>query len=246
ASSFAPVEGAQYVEALDGSGERLGWVVLSTTVTDLDGYSGKPIATLVGLDVEGRIAGAEVVHHSEPILLLGIPDEALDAFVGAYVGVHATEDVQVGGSGEHGPAVDAISGATVTVLAENQTILESARAVGAAVGVIAREARTPGRFVTDVEPWTWRQLERSGALGRLVVTDTDMGRPESGQPWLDLWFTIADAPHVGIPLMGRTRWERAVASLADGEHLVVILNRGTGSYKGSGFVRGGIFDRVRL
>jgi hypothetical protein len=50
------------------------------------GYSGKPIRLLVGLDTNGVITGAKVIEHHEPILLVGIPQEKLFAFVEHYVG----------------------------------------------------------------------------------------------------------------------------------------------------------------
>ena len=47
-------------------------------------------------------------------------------------------------------SVDMISGATVTALAQNQTILKAARAVGVAVGVIDISAARPGRWTECV------------------------------------------------------------------------------------------------
>jgi NosR/NirI family nitrous oxide reductase transcriptional regulator len=64
--------------------------------------------------------------------------------------------------------------------------------------------------------------------------------------FLDLWFGFADAPQVGIPLLGERIWQRARDALQPGEHMLVVFNDGTTSFKGSGFVRGGIFDRFRL
>ncbi len=66
-----------YIEAYgkEGSeGDRLlGYVMLSTDITDTPAYSGKPVVTLIGMDKAGRFVGIKVLKHSEPILLLGIP-----------------------------------------------------------------------------------------------------------------------------------------------------------------------------
>jgi NosR/NirI family nitrous oxide reductase transcriptional regulator len=58
----------------------VGYVVLSTDVTDTPAYSGKPVITLIGLDPQGNFAGTKILKHSEPILLLGIPESALTKF----------------------------------------------------------------------------------------------------------------------------------------------------------------------
>lgn len=242
AERFEPAADGPWQVGLRGE-EVVGWVVKSTDVSKQIGYSGKPMGTLVGLDPTGKITGAWVFHHSEPILLLGIPEKELQDFVGEYAGRHATDPVQVGAQGEHG--IDAISGATVTVLAENATVLESAHALGVAVGAVAPEPPVPGAFVSD-DPWTWARLEKERAFGRIFVSSTDMGGPADAPPFLDLIFAVADAPQVGVPLLGEPTWRWNVQRLQPGEHLLVVLNRGSASFRGSGFVRGGLFDRIRL
>jgi NosR/NirI family transcriptional regulator, nitrous oxide reductase regulator len=244
---FEKAEEKPYVVGYDASDDVVGWVVLSTDVVDIKGYSGKPLYTLVGLNTDGVITGGRVVHHSEPILLVGIPESKLHDFVSAHAGRRADRKVVLGGSADNPDSIDVVSGATVTVLVESRTILEAARAVAEDVGVIDVTARVPGHFV-EAEPWTWQQLVDNNALGHLVVSHKQMNLPppEGGQPFVDIWFGIADAPQVGIPLLGHGNYTWAMKQLAPGEHLFVVFNNGTYSYKGSGFVRGGIFDRFRV
>jgi NosR/NirI family nitrous oxide reductase transcriptional regulator len=247
ATSFAPVEGAKHWVGRDGEGAVVGWVALSTDYVNIKAYSGKPLVTLVGLDPEGVITGALVVHHSEPILLIGIPEAELTKFVAAYAGKRATERIVVGRATQPGAVeVDAISGATVTVLAQNFTILKVARTLGIEVGVINAAAVTPGRFLSEPEPWTFEQMLDRGALGRLTVSEAEMGVSESQDAFVDLYFTIADAPHIGRALIRGGDYDHYMSQLEEGEHLFVVLGRGSSSFKGSGFVRGGVFDRVRL
>jgi predicted RND superfamily exporter protein len=102
AQTFRRVESAPYWEGLDADSEVVGWVALSTDFVEVKAYSGKPLVTLVGLDREGIITGAQVVHHSEPILLVGIPEQALHDFVAFYAGKSALQRVVVGRSDQAG------------------------------------------------------------------------------------------------------------------------------------------------
>jgi NosR/NirI family nitrous oxide reductase transcriptional regulator len=247
AARFEPVPNANYWAGHDADGNGVGWVALSTDFVNIKAYSGKPLVTLVGLDPQGTITGARVIHHSEPILLIGIPESELHDFVDSYAGKQATQRIVVGRTKQPDAiSVDAISGATVTVLAQNQTILEVARAVGVQVGVVRVTDISPGHFVSQPKPWTFEQMVDRGALGRLTVSKADMGVSDSSEPFVDLYFGIADAPHIGGALIRPGDYKYYMSQLEEGEHLFVMLGRGSSSFKGSAFVRGGVFDRVRL
>ena len=247
AASFEAVEGAPFVVGLDAEGERLGWVVMSTEVVDIMAYSGHPLVTLVGLSTEGVITGAEVIHHSEPILLVGIPFSALQDFVSHYRDLPATTRVVVGTtSDEDAVQIDSISGATVTALAQNQTILETARTVGTTVGVVEPDVVSGGHFVIEEGVWSWEQMLEEELFGRLIVTEEEMGIEGSDERFVDLWFAVVDAPQIGRSLLGERTYDHLAEQLEEDQHLFIILGNGTSSFKGSAFVRGGIFDRVRV
>ncbi len=247
AENFVPADkGAPFSVGKSRDGDVVGWVALSTDVVDIPGYSGKPLVTLVGLAADGVIAGARVVHHSEPILLVGIPEEELHSFVSNYSGHPATAKIEVGSSPDPDAVVfDMISGATVTVLAENRTILDTARQVGAAVGVVESHEAMVGRFVEEAVPWSWERMVNEGVFGRLTVTEAEMGGTGAGE-FIDLWFTIADPPQIGGAILAPGDYKWLVEQLGPDEHLLVLAANGSSSFKGSGFVRGGIFDRIRL
>lgn len=232
----------------DTQNNVVGWVVLSTDVVDLKAYSGKPLITLIGLDTEGVIQGAKVLHHSEPILLLGIPESELHDFADFYIGRKAISPVYVGkGSPDFDmDTVDAISGATVTALVQNSTILDSARGLGIANGVIQEDAKLLGHFVEEEKAWTFKKMLKEKVFGTLRVSEKDIGESEKKDAYVDILFAIADAPQVGLGLLGPNTYKHFMQKLQKDEHLLVVLNNGSGSFKGSGFVRGGIFERIRL
>lgn len=232
-----------------GTRELLGYVMLSTDITDTPAYSGKPVVTLIGMDTQGRYAGVKVLKHSEPILLLGIPESALLDFNRQYVGKSVADKIEVGQSrpDEGVVGVDAISGATVTVIAQNQVLTTAGAAVARQVGILAPTQRVPARFVESGTHYSWPQLVAMGAVQRLLVQPAQVGLPAGGGPFIELWFGDLNHPDIARSVLGDAGWQGLRAQLRPGEHAIfVIRTAGTESFKGSGFVRGGIYDRVQV
>lgn len=240
-----------YVEAYDDGAQKklLGYVMLSTDITDTPAYSGKPVVTLIGMDTQGRFTGLKVLKHSEPILLLGIPESALIRFNDQYIGKSVTDTLEVGPSrpDENIVGVDAISGATVTVVAQNQVVMTSGAAVARQTGIIAPTPREPARFITTGRHYSWDELVKMGAVGRLLVRPEQVGLPRGNTPFIELWFGDLNQPDIGRSLLGERSYARLHEGMKDGENaLFVIRTAGDESFKGSGFVRGGIYDRVQV
>ena len=256
ASSFSERKGQPpYVEAYGedpakpGSKKLLGYVMLSTDITDTPAYSGKPVITLIGMDATGHFVGVKVLKHSEPILLLGIPEKALVDFNNQYIGKSIKDKIEVGPArpNEGILGVDAISGATVTVIAQNQVLTTSGNAVGRQVGIIPPTVRQPAVFADRGEVADWATLVKTGAVQRLVVQPEQVGLPRAGTPFIELWFGDLNAPDLGRSVLGRDGWANLMGRLKPGEHaLFVIRTQGAESFKGSGFVRGGIYDRIQI
>src|SRR5262249_10903973 len=81
---------------------------------------------------------------------------------------------------------------------------------------------------------------------RLTVRPEDVGLPPDGRPRIDMHFGDLGAPLVGRSLLGDAGYEALMKRLAPGEHALFVIADGTDSFKGSGFVRGGIFDRIAV
>lgn len=240
-----------YVEAYGGADGRtlLGWVMLSTDITDLPAYSGKPVVTLIGMDRAGRFVGVKILKHSEPILLLGIPESTLAEFNAQYLGKQVTQTIEVGPSRpEEGViGMDAISGATVTVIAQNQVITSSGQAVARQVGLIEPTRRDPARFAPQGRLLAWDELVALGAVQRLRVEAHQVGLPRSAEPFIELWFGDLNHPDVARSVLGAGVHDTLRARLRPGESAIfVVRTAGVESFKGSGFVRGGLYDRVQV
>lgn len=250
AQRFSLRKGApSYVEGYGpGPGRRetlLGYVFLSTDVVDIPAYSGKPVVTLIGMDTHGVIQGLRVLKHSEPILLAGIAESQLGKFIAQYVGRRGDGKFEIGQDREAG-GLDAISGATVTAIAENQVIARSAYAIGVQVGIFKAQQRPPARFTALAERLDWAALAAEGSVGHLLIPAEKVGGDGAAGPYLDLYFGYLNVPSIGISVLGEPAWRRLMDDLQPGEHAVFVIATGQASFKGSGFVRGGIYDRIQL
>ena len=243
-----------YVQAFgepEASGKKklLGYVMLSTDITDTPAYSGKPVVTLIGMDTQGKYVGVKVLKHSEPILLLGIPESALIKFNDQYLGKSVADKIEVGPSrpDEKVLGVDAISGATVTVIAQNQVMHLAGTSVARQVGILAPVVRNPAQFVASGKHWSWKELVDQGLVQRLQVRPEQVGLERTGEPFIELWFGDLNHPDVGASVMGEAGFANLRSRIKPQESaFFIIRTAGKESFKGSGFVRGGIFDRIQV
>ena len=106
-----------WVREIYAGQQLLGYAFNTNDVFNIPAYSGKPINTLIVMDVTGKLVNTRVLEHHEPILLVGIPEHKLFDFVDKYQGLMVTDKVRVGaGNNTSAINIDVISGATVTVM----------------------------------------------------------------------------------------------------------------------------------
>ncbi len=267
ATHISEPEGEYQVRTLaDGVGTVYGYAYQSINVTQIPAYSGKPINMQVLLDPQGVIVDAYVLEHHEPILLIGIPEQKLHDFDLKYAGIKADQRVVVGRSSDKSAVtVDAVTGATVTVMVVNEIIMGSAHKVAASLGLVKDnlEARQkPALVRADVyKPATWAELTGNGAIRRLHLTNGQINEAFKGtaaegideapaeeldETFIDLYAAPLNPPTIGRNLLGDNQYRFLMEELKPGEHAIAVLGSGEYSFKGSGYVRGGIFDRVQV
>jgi hypothetical protein len=77
------------------------------------------------------------------------------------------------------------------------------------------------------------------------VTPEQVGLPRDPEPFIELWFGDLNHPDLGKSLLGDNGWTTC-AQLKEGESaFFLIRTAGAESFKGSGFVRGGITTACR-
>ncbi|WP_297771693.1 NosR/NirI family protein [uncultured Roseovarius sp.] len=265
ADGFGQIRDDIPVAPLMRGGERIGWTFIASDFVGTTGYSGKPIHTMVAVDNEAVVQGVTLAKHSEPIVLIGIPESKIEALVAGYAGLDLVAEATSGGTTHD---LEIIAGATVTIMVIDDSIvragLKVARHLGLG-GLSAPEAPTGPRYEIDPEATAardWMTLEGDGTLRRLSL---DVGQvnaafegvddPRAAErpidapgetPFIDMYMALVSVPPVGEALLGEAENANLQGWLEDGEHAIMVTGRGLYSFKGSGYVRGGIFDRIVL
>jgi NosR/NirI family nitrous oxide reductase transcriptional regulator len=265
ADGYGPMQSDPPVAPVLKDGETVGYAFITSDFVSTTGYSGKPIHTLVAVSPDAHVTGVKLVKHSEPIVLIGIPQAKIDAMAAGYVGLDLVGEAQSGGTTHD---VDIISGATVTVMVIDDSIVRAGLKVARALGLggLAADAAPTGP-VFELNPEAqaagdWMTLEGDGTLRRLSL---DVGQvnaafaalgdqrataralteaPET--TFIEMQAALVSHPAIARAILGEGEAANLPGWLAPGEHALVIAGRGLYSFKGSGYVRGGIFDRIVL
>ncbi|MDW4550739.1 4Fe-4S binding protein [Defluviimonas sp. D31] len=264
ADGFGAIRGDLPVAPVTAKGETVAWAFLTSDFVGTTGYSGKPIHVVAAISPDAVLTGVELVKHSEPIVLIGIPNAKVKALTESYAGIDLKAEAAAGGSAHD---LDIISGATVTIMVIDDSIIRAGIKVSRALGLggLAPEAQGgPARALDPAvtETSDWETLAGDGSIRRLAL---DVGqinaafaatgdakaiaRPEPGAPedvFIDMQAALVSVPAIGRSLLGEAEYANLTNWLDEGEHAVLILGRGRYSFKGSGYVRGGIFDRIHL
>ena len=249
--------------------ETIGWAFLTSDFVPTTGFSGKPIHILMAVDRDARIIGAKLVKHSEPIVLVGIPNEKILAVTKGHVGLDLRE---VARSRQSQRKLDIISGATVTVMVIDDSIVRAGLRVahslelGGFKKITDQAASAKGGLQMSLdEPGaaeTWRSLISDGSVRTLKLTVGQVNdafdalgderareHRSAGPPdalFAEVNIALVSQPTIGRSLLGDAEYNNLEAWLGAGEQAILIAGRGDYSYKGSGYVRGGIFDRIKL
>lgn len=252
------------VQVLKGS-EQIGWAYVTSDFVSTTGYSGKPIHTMVAIDDAAKVIGVQLVKHSEPIVLIGIPDAKVKALVANYRGLDLVAEAEAGGTAHQ---LDIISGATVTIMVIDDSIvragLKVARLLGLG-GLAVEEEGTGPQFAIDPDAEAssdWMTLEGDGTLRRLsldvgqineafaAMEDKRAGKRALTEApdatFIEMQVALVSHPAIGRAILGDSVAENLNTWMDDGDNAIAIVGRGLYSFKGSGYVRGGIFDRIFL
>ena len=269
AEKFGPLEGVPPAMAAYKNGTIAGYVFETSNI----GYSGKPIRILAGIDNDGTFTGAKVVEHHEPILLVGISPDKLFDFVGRHAGRNVIEMSKAATAKQVDVISGATVTAVVITDGLMRSALAVAKARGLAGfpspqqrGAAAAAAATAAEktVVADIPyakvPWTTLLAEGSVSRLHLLNCEVDeafakigVGSPEpygkAGVPeedFIDFYAGLVSIETIGRSTLTPSDYSTLKAWLQPDEHALLIAANGDYSFRGSGYVRGGIFDRFQI
>ncbi len=265
ATSYGPMrDDIPVVPVLNGS-KLMGYAFITSDFVGTTGYSGKPIHMMIAIDPDGKLLRADLVEHHEPIVLIGIPERKIRKMTDGYKGLDIVAEAAAEGVGHD---VDIISGATVTVMIIDDSVVRSSIKVARALGLggLSAKAENSGpRYVVNTRArdiQDWNTMVGDGTVRRLTLdvgqinqAFLDTGDPrvlknaEKGpadRTYIDLNLALVSVPGIGLSLLGENEYRNLEKWLGDGDQAILLAGSGIYSFKGSGYVRGGIFDRIHL
>ncbi len=231
-------------------GRVLGYAFSTYDVSGSVGYAGRPLDIVAAVTAEGIIAGARIVAHEEPILVIGIPRDALAAYVAGFQGfdIRAGAGLKPANDLARGP--HAVAGATITSTVIRDAIVRSARAIWRSRSAAAENVTRLDR--ETLRRSSWHSLLAEGAVQRLLVSRGEAAKllgtqdNEPDKPFIDLWLALATPPPIGESLLGQRLYESELAKIGPEDDLVLVGATGLYSFKGTEWRRSDSFDRIEL
>ncbi len=239
------IKGTPVVYGYNKKGKFLGYIFLSTNLVNIESYSGLPLTSLISINKKGIIQGVRVVHCDDPIFLIGIPISKLYSFTDQYIGKDIRSNIYIGGKGKD--HVSAIASASVTTVAMDQTILMAARKFASKLGIMKSIVKVKYKLKNIYSPANWNELRRDGSIRKFTISCSQMGVKNCSGEYETVYYGILSIPNVGKNILGSykygylsKRWKEK------NQAAIFIIANGVSSFLGSGFARGGAFERFHL
>lgn len=259
ADRIGEVGGTPPSAAVYKAGQPIGYIFSTWDVTRSRGYSNRPLVLLVGLSMAGRIAGVKLVHHTEPIVLLGVNDEKFFDFTKQFTGYDIMNGVDV--ARQLTPysltqavpnqattvKVDGVSRATTSSVLMSDAIVRGARIVARSRGILPA---TGQRSRVDLDRFAfadWPALEKAEAIAHLHLTYGDVlqklrehgatglagnGAMNPGDSFLDFYVALVTPAGIGINLLGKSWYDQYSAGRGIDDQILLVAANGRTSILG--------------
>jgi NosR/NirI family nitrous oxide reductase transcriptional regulator len=260
ATSIGEKESSPPVWPIYQVGNLVGYLFHSQDVVALPAFSGEPVDMLIGIDLEGKLAGVLVVEHQEPIFLHGFGEQPLFDFVKQYAGLSVLDSIKVGKtSNSTHVAIDGITKATVSVVVINESVLLSSLAI-ARKTLDGFTSNAVADILNTYEPLDIKALEKRNYLTKLTLTNSDVAQAFDDDnivekiavtnkinksTFVDLHFAYLNSPMIGKNLLGND-YKLLMQRLNEGEHAIGIWSYGAYHHVDKGFIPASIPDRLSI
>ena len=226
-------------------GRRVGFVFSTYHVVNSTGYGGAALDVQAGVALDGRITGARLLRHEEPILVIGVSDDHLKRYVSGFVGVNVLAPA-LRGAGRLPGLPDAIAGATVSSAVIQDAVVRAARTV---LRVHGGEGAASRLVLLPFAPRTWQDLIAANAVQHRRVTFAEAGATAAADPdgsFIDLYTALLTPPLIGGNILGERPHQHLMSGLGAGDNVILIAADGFYSFKGRSYRQTGSFDRIQL
>ena len=245
ADRVEPPGGEPPAAAVFAGNEPLGFVFRTIDATASLGFSSSPFYIAAGLRLDGTLGGIRILEHSEPIIDLYATETRLPVFVEAYGGLDVRRPHRVSTSGGKTEGViDAISGATISSVLFNEAILNAARLVARARGIVLSEEPTVDLIA--FREATFESLVADGSIARLRPGAAERAAAGAGDAPIDLYFAPAAPPTIGRALLGNGRYNLWLAGRDPRDLAVLIMARAPYLVDPHALRLSGALDRVHI
>ncbi|MBH87858.1 MAG: hypothetical protein CMJ12_01715 [Pelagibacterales bacterium] len=205
ATKIGRLEGEIPSASVSSDDNLLGYLFITKDITSSKGYSSQIFDIVVGLRLDGKLAGAKVIDHLEPIIGMYTPDGelVLPLFTAQYKGLDIRMPIKVNLLRTEGPgSIDGISSATVSAVLFNGAILRAARTIALAKGM--RLSDEPVVNIVTFEESKFNELIHDGSVGRLKLTIQDLKELGMNHPKITDRTGVADIYRYKAVFKGNT------------------------------------------
>lgn len=238
---------------VEQNGRLVGYLVSTWSVARSVGYSGKPIDILVAIDTAGRVAGAKLLAQNEPILVIGVTEQDITEYVSRFRGMPLGSDIEATSTWKRPPV---ISGASVSSGVIADAVLRSARAVAFAKGLVGdRSKAVVQRSGFKVADWPTLLAEGAVAQRRITLGEVrgalgseafEAAGEDGSALFAQIYTALLTPPEIGQNLLGQRKYTSLVAAMEVKDHAIFIAANGLYSFKGTGWRKNDVFDRIEL
>ena len=256
ADRVEPFSGQPPAAAAYRNNELVGYLFSTLVTVGTVGYSGKPIDVVAGIDLDAVITGAFLLKHNEPILVIGVSHQDLTNYVGGFTGIPL--GVRVEEKEATAPGFpDAIAGATVSSAVIRDGIVRAGRVVARSRGLLGG---SPTGVRLDRETFAsagWddlvgdgsivnRRISQGDVVAAFEASGVDLSLENPDAVFIDLYVGLVSPPRIGQNLLGKAAFNRLAIGMEIEDQAIFIAANGLYSFKGTGFIRSGRFDRVQI
>lgn len=145
------------------------------------------------------------------------------------------------------------AGATAAAAGEGASAAQTA-------AVQTRPRRAVGMDKQDIQSWNALLEQKAVTKLHMTVDEANKLFEQSGKEgvaehaeegpgddtFVDMYVAVVSQPSIGKSLLGESGWSNLQRRLKPGQQAIMVAGEGRYSWKGSGYVRGGIFDRIEM